>query len=150
MNSKLPDPEKRAVVNCNPSWYNGVTLCSFKSLIETVFRSYFNQLGTVGPFSTCLPSSTYYVLKVQLWTGKKKNVNFLLTSFYSSELSLLLICIRSPSCFLAETDSVGFLYPVALQRCHMRGWGVCGSWDVSWLLKDQAVPSSSAESFPGW
>lgn len=62
---------QRAIVNCNPSCCSGITLGCVKSLIETVFKSYFTQLRTVGHFSTWLWSSTYYVLKMQLWIGKK-------------------------------------------------------------------------------
>lgn len=41
-----------------------------------------------------------------------------MTSLYSSELSLYLICIQTPSCSLTEADPVGFLHPAALQqRC---------------------------------
>lgn len=57
-------------ITANPSWCIGITLCCVKSLIETVFRSYFNQLRTVGPFRTWLLLSTYYVFKMQLWTRR--------------------------------------------------------------------------------
>lgn len=70
-----------------------------------------------------------------------------MTSLYSSELSLYLICIHTSSCSLTEADPVGFCIQQQHSSTVCKGRKGGGGWEC--LLGYQMAPSASAESFLG-